>query len=305
MAKNPNVLSMSGSSHHLGKNFTSTVVHMPDRQYEVDQLSVDANYFETMGLKLQNGRLFKEHYASDNQAVVVNEHFIRNIALEDPIDRTLKIDSVQYTIIGVVSDFHNTSFSNSVRPTIFKVASRDDYRFLSIKVRSGTEKQTYNAVQSEWGKLFPETPFQGGFQEDVWGNYFKGISIAATFWKVIAFMAVVLASLGLYGLVTINVEGRTKEFCIRKVLGAGIRDLAANITRQYASLFVIALILGAPVSYILIKALIESAYTYHMPITFSGVAIAVAILIVVLLTTISIQFRKVLKSNPANGLKVD
>jgi ABC-type antimicrobial peptide transport system permease subunit len=305
MAKNPNVLSMSGSSHHLGKNFTSTVVHMSERQYEVDQLSVDANYFETMGLQLQHGRLFKDRYASDHETIVVNEKFIRNIALDDPIDKILKIDSVQYAIIGVVSDFHNTSFSNSVRPTIFKVASRDDYRFLSMKVRSGAEKQTYKAVQSEWAKLFPETPFQGGFQEDVWGNYFKGISIAATFWKVVAFMAVVLASLGLYGLVTINVEGRKKEFSIRKVLGAGIKDLAANITRQYAILFAVALILGAPVSYILIKGLIESAYTYHMPITFSGVAIAVAILIVVLLTTISIQFRKVLKSNPVNGLKVD
>lgn len=305
MAQHPNVLSISGSSHHLGRNNITTVVHRPDRQYEVDQLSVDANYFETMGLHLQHGRVFKDFYESDKQAVVVNELFAKSMVLEQPIEQSFKIDSIQYTIIGVVRDFHNNSFSNKVRPTIFRVADREDYRYLTMKVRPGSEQQTYNALKDQWAKLFPETPFQGGFQEDVWGNYFKGIGIHATFWKIIAFIAVLLASLGLYGLVTINVAGRLREFSIRKVLGAGIKNIAAIITQQYSILFAVALILGAPISYILIKLLIETAYAYHMPINYSGVAIAVIILIVVLLTTVSTQIRKVIKSNPVNGLKVE
>jgi putative ABC transport system permease protein len=305
MARDPNVISTAGSSHHLGKNYTTAVVHMPDRQYEVDQLSVDANYFETMGLHRQDGRVFKENFASDKQAIVVNELFVKSLALKSPIEQTLKIDSIQYVIVGVVSDFHNASFSNKVRPTIFKVANLEEYRYLSLKVRSGSEQQTYKALQSQWAKLFPETPFQGGFQEDVWGNYFVGIGIHATFWKVIAFIAVLLASLGLYGLVRINLAGRVKEFSIRKVLGAEIKNIVAVIMNQYAILLAIALILGAPVSFILIKLLIESAYEYHMPIDYSGVIIAVTILIFTVLTTISFQIRKVLKSNPVDGLKVE
>jgi putative ABC transport system permease protein len=305
LTQDPNVISTSGSSHHLGKNYTTTVVHMPDRQYEVDQLSVDANYFETMGLRLQDGRFFKDNYESDKHAVVVNELFVKSIDSKKPIEQLLKIDSTQYVIVGVVSDFHNASFSNKVRPTIFKVAEREEYRYLSMKVRSGSEQQTYKAVQGQWAKLFPETPFQGGFQEDVWGNYFTGIGIHATFWKVIAFIAVLLASLGLYGLVRINVAGRAKEFSIRKVLGAGIKNLVTIIMQQYVILIAIALTLGAPVSYILIKLLIETAYEYHMPINYSGVIIALAILIFTVLTTISFQIRKVLKSNPVDGLKME
>lgn len=305
MAQDPNVLFTSGSSHHLGRDYTTTVVHMPDRQYEVDQLSVDANYFETMGLHLQQGRVFKDNYASDNQAVVVNELFVKTIASSKPIEQLLKIDSIQYVIVGVVSDFHNRSFSNKVRPTIFKVSNREEYRYLSMKVRSGSEQRTYKALQTQWAKLFPETPFQGGFQEDVWGNYFVGLGIHATFWKVIAFIAVLLASLGLYGLVRINLAGRVKEFSIRKILGAGIENIAAIIMQQYALLFAIALIVGAPLSFILIKLLIVTAYEYHMPISYSGVTIAVTILIFTVLTTISIQIRKVSRSNPVNGLNVE
>lgn len=305
MARDPSVLSVSGSTHHLGRSNTTAVVHTPERQYEVDQFSVDAAYFETMGLHLQQGRFFSDQQTSDKQAVVVNELFARSLALKEPVEQLLKIDSTQYVIIGVVSDFHHNSFSKRVNPTIFRVAEKDDYRFLTMKVKQGSEQDTFAKLKSQWAELFPETPFQGGFQEDVWGNYFTGIGIHATFWKVIATIAVSLACLGLYGLVTINVAGRVREFSVRKVLGADIANIATLVVRQYLPLFAVALILGAPVSYILIKLLIQAAYAYHMPITYSGVSIAVTILMLVLLATVSTQIRKVLTANPVAGLKVE
>lgn len=305
LRQDPNILSTSGSSHHLGRSYTTTVVHMPERQYEVDALSVDANYVETMGLHLQEGRGFQENAASDKQAIIVNELFVKTLGLQKPTEQLLKIDSIQYAVVGVVSDFHNKSFSNKVRPTIFKLSRPEEHRYLSMKVRSGTEQQTFQALHTTWAKLFPETPFEGGFQEDVWGNYFIGLGIHATFWKVIAFIAVLLASLGLYGLVRINLAGRVKEFSIRKIMGAGVKHIASIIFQQYAVLIALALILGAPLSHILIKMLIETAYEYHMPVNYSSVAVAVTMLIVTVLATIATQISSVVKSNPVNGLKAE
>ena len=114
-----------------------------------------------------------------------------------------------------------------------------------------------------------------------------------------------LASLGLYGLVTLNVAGRVREFSIRKVLGASLKNIATNITKQYVILFAAALIIGAPVSYVLMELVFDIAYTYHMPMSYSGVALSVVILIVVLLAVVSTQIRKVSKSNPVDGLKVE
>src|SRR6266850_5392903 len=91
----------------------------------------------------------------------------------------------------------------------------------------------------------------------------------------------------------------------RPLLGARAKNIAAILTKQYAILFAVALILGAPISYVLIKLLMEFAYAYHMPITYSGVAMAVAILILVLLATVSTQIRKVVLSNPVIGLNAE
>jgi ABC-type antimicrobial peptide transport system permease subunit len=305
MVQEPNAVSISGSLHHLGKSHTRTVIHMPDRQFEVDELSVDAHYFETMGLQLAAGRVFQDHAEADKNTVVVNESLVKSMALENPIGEIFKIDSVQYEIIGVVKDFHSYSFFRKVNPAIFSVADKESYRFLSVKVRPGSEHETSKILQARWAVLYPEIPFDGGFQEDVWGNYYEQINIHASVWKAFATIAVLLASLGLYGLVTLNVAGRVKEFSIRKILGAGLRSIAGNITRQYVILFAAALIIGAPVSYFLNKLLFDMIYHYHMPITFAGVIIAIGILILVLLTTVAAQTRKVLISNPVDGLKVE
>lgn len=305
IAQDPNVLSISGSSHHLGKSNTTTVLHLPDREYEVAQLSVDARYIETMGLNIVAGRGFKDHDGSDRQAVVVNELLVKNMAWDQPIGQQFEIDSTRYEVIGVVKDFHSYSFSNEVRPTIFKLADREDYHYLSVRVKNGSEKETYKTLQDQWAILYPEIPFQGGYQENVWGNYFEEENNLDKFNRIIAFMAVLIASLGLYGLISLNMAGRVKEFSIRKVLGAGFKSIAFNITNQYAILFAIAMILGAPISFVLTKFVINFFYTYHMPINYSGVAIAVVILIFVLLAVIYTQIRKLSKSNPVDGLRVE
>jgi putative ABC transport system permease protein len=305
MAQYPNVISISGSQHHLGKNHTKTILHMPSHQLEVDQLSVDAHYFETMGLQLIAGRIFKDDYESDKKAVVVNESFAKSLGLENPIGQTFRIDSVEHDIIGMVKDFHSYSFFRKINPSVFKIAEKDNFRYLSVKVQPGTELQTSKALHARWSELYPDIPFDGGFQEDVWGNYYEEIKVHASVWKAFATMAILLASLGLYGLVTLNVAGRIKEFSIRKILGAGITNLAGNITKQYVFLFTAALVIGAPISYFLNKVLFDAIYNYHMPITFNGVAIAIVILVFVLLFTVFTQIKKVVKFNAVEGLKTE
>lgn len=305
MSRNPNVVSVAGSAQHLGRSHKTTVYHTPDHEYEADELSVDPAYFNTVGIKLIEGRLFNDHEGGDKHSVIVNETFIDKMGWKDATNRVFRIDSVQYDIVGVVKDFHSYNFSNLIRPTIFRVAEKKSYRYLSMKVNEGSQLETYDALQSSWKQLFPEAPFVGGFQEDVWGTYFAFIKTHGSVWQLIASIAVVLSTLGLYGLMTLNVAGRVREFSIRKVLGAGMKGITMNITNQYVILFAISLVVGVPISYFLIRFVLDIAYKYHMPIDFSGVTIAALLLIVVLLTTVMSQVLKVFNSNPVDGLKVE
>ncbi len=114
-----------------------------------------------------------------------------------------------------------------------------------------------------------------------------------------------MAGLGLYGLISFNIAGRTKEFSIRKVLGAEVKNITKLVSTPYVNLYVISLTVGAPLGYMFAKFLMTATYPYHMPITLTGVAIAVAILISVLILSLTMQIRKILKNNPLQGLNVE
>ena len=300
-----NVIAMSGSRHHLGKTHEPTVIHFPDREYEVDQLAVSPTYFETMGLQLREGRVFNDHKGSDRQAVVINELLAENMKWGQPVGERFRIDSTQYEVVGVLKDFHSYNFGRAQRPVIFKVAAEEEYQYLSIRVTEGTGIESYKALQDKWAQLFPEMPFEGGLQEDVWGFYFEEIKIHGRVWKTIAFLAVSLAALGLYGLISLNVEGRVREFSIRKVLGANLKNLTGNVMSQYVILFSVALIVGAPAGHILGSRLIHAAYAYHIPVDYTAVVLSTVTIIAVLLFTVATQVRRVLTSNPVDGLKIE
>jgi putative ABC transport system permease protein len=306
MVRVPDVVSVSGSADHLGKTVSTAVLRTGANQsHEVNQFSVEAGYLQTMGLQLNEGRMLRKDSEADKQALMVNETFVKHLKLDKPIGQIFEIDSVKYEVIGVLKDFHTKDFFSEVRPAVLKLAAEEDYRYLSMRVKEGDADDAQKILQATWAELYPEIPFQGGHQEDVWTNYFDSVDRSEQFNKVIASIAVLLASLGLYGLVTLNVSGRQKEFSIRKTLGAGIRNIASVILKQYAVLTVVSLIVGAPVSYLFTKAYLDMLFAYPMPIGYSGIVIAIVILVIVLLTVVATQIGKVLKLNPVDGLKAE
>ncbi len=304
MSQYPDVLSMAGSKDHVGRSFTKQILHLPDHDVEVDQLAVGANYFSTLEIPLKDGRTFNEQEGSDRNAVLVNEELVNTMSWENPIGQQFRIDSIQYDVIGVVADFHSYNFDTKIRPTIFTRASKSNFRYLTLKVKPGTEIESYRMLQSNWAKLYPEVPFEGNLQEDVWGFYYEQIGIYNLVWKIFAGIAITLCVLGLYGMVRLNIEGRTKEFSIRKVLGAGLKNITLSVTRPYILLFVVALAVGGPLGFLFGKWMVIMN-PYHMPVTYSGVTMGCSILVLVLIGTVSTQIGKVLNSDPVNGLKAE
>lgn len=305
MSQNPDIKAMSGTTHHLGRGYSQAIVHVPDRKYEVIEMFVSPEYFETMGLPLKEGRTFEKATQSDQQAIVVNETFVRGLGLSQPVDHIVTIDSTRFQIVGVVKDVHAYNFGNPIRPTMFRVAVKDNYYFLTMRVRAGQQTKVLNDLKAEWLELHPEEPFLGGLQEDVWPGYFERVESYERFNKAIAMVAVLLAGLGLYGLVSLNVSGRLREFSIRKVLGANHKHIAKTITRHYLVFTIIALLIGAPVSYMLVEAELGLLFAYSMPMNFTGVITAVLVLVGVLVLVIGTRVFKVSRSNPVNGLRVE
>ena len=303
MRQESGVQSLEGSSHHLGASTANQVVHYQELEYEVESLSVGKGYFETMQLELAEGQVFKSDEAWDE--IVVNETFVDNLVLKDPIGKQVKINGRNVRIIGVVEDFHTKSFSYEIRPTLFSLAEREKYRFLAVRAHEGQVEKVYQSMKRHWATLFPEDPFNGSYQEDVWGYFFEQLNSAQKFYRAIAFFTVLLAGMGLYGLINLNVQGRIKEFSIRKVLGADLSNLTINLGRQYLVLLIVSFAIGIPFSYMMGKASMEMLYEYPMPMSIAGILIATFFLLLVVGVVILSQLRKLSQADPIVGLKTE
>ena len=305
LSGNKEVLAIAAAQHHLGTSYDKTMIQFPDKQYEVREISVGPSYVETMGLQLAAGRTFAQHRTGDANKVMVTKHFTEYFKMSQPLGEVFKINEQRYEIIGVLEDFHFFNFYYETEPTMLTLSSADEYQYLALQVNAGSEVAAFDMVQSTWTELFPEEPFDAGYQDLIWKGFYRDLIIQKRFTTAIAIILVILASLGLYGLIRLNLAGRVREFSIRKVLGASAKSISKNIIRQYAPLAAIAIVMGGPLSHVLVKANLDMMYPDPRPFGYTGVTIAVIILIFVLLAVVATQIRRVVRANPVDGLNVE
>lgn len=304
MKQNPNVTSIAPSKHHIGTWQARNIVKTTDnRSFDLATFDVGPEYIETMGLDLVAGRSYDKSREADFQNVLVNETLGKVLNPNGVLGTTFKIDSLTYTVVGVVADFHDESFFEPIEPMIIKLAKEDAYLNLSMQVAKGKLKETYEQLETEWARLFPEKPFNGFYQESTLAWYFLQIEGHGKLMQYVAVICIILSCLGLYGLVSLNVTSRVKEFSIRKALGANLKNLAFVINKQFVVFLAIAMVLGIPLSYMLMQSLFDAVYAYYKPLTILPFAFALFMVVLMVFITVSSQVKKVMRSSPTEGLR--
>lgn len=303
MEPNPNIESIALSKHHLSRRSGRTEIQILDEDLDILTLEIGPDYIETMQLEVIEGRSFEKGREADFQNVLVNERMAKILNPAGALGERFKSDTLNFSVIGIIKDFHQENFSEQIEPMILKLSPENQYTFVSIRAKSGTLVSTYEAMEEKWAELFPEKPFGGFYQEATLENYFREIDGHGKLMRIVAGMCIILSCLGLYGLVSLNVASRTKEFSIRKALGAGLKNLAYVINRQFVVFLAVALILGLPISYLLMSNLFEMVYEVHKPITVIPFTIAFFIVVIMVVTTVSSQVKKVMTTSPTEGLR--
>lgn len=305
IAINSNVISIAGGRHHVGHAISSSVVDLPDRKFEADRMDITANYTETLGLEIIDGSGFQENYESDRNKVIINESFARQLNWNDPLGKTFRYDSTTYEVKGVLKDFYARSFWSEIYPMFVRVVEEENIRSMLIKTQPHTAETVLEEVKTTWASLYPEAPFEGDHQKELFAEFFRNAHGHKIIMTSVAIMALMLSCFGLYGLVALNVAGRRKEFSIRKVLGADLLALIKSVGAHFFIFLVIALVLGGPISFLLIGTLMDSIYTFHMPMSVIPVMMAIGFILLSVVLTISSQINKVRRSNPTEGLRIE
>ena len=303
MERNPNVVSIAYSADHLSRSTSRTQIKALDRDIDITTIRVAPNYIETMGLNLLEGRTFEEGREADFQNVVINERMARTLNPDGALGEKFRVDSLEYNVIGIVEDFHQWSFFAQIEPMMFRLVPEENYRYVSMSVRPGALVATHDELEAKWAELFPEKPYGGFYQESTLEWYFQEIDGHGKLMRYVAGLCIILSCLGLYGLVKLNVTSRVKEFSIRKALGATLGNLAVVINRQFVVFMVVALVIGLPISFLLMQTLFDAVYAYYKPLTVIPFIIALVLIVLMVIVTVSSQVRKVMKTSPTEGLR--
>ena len=272
----------------------------------------DEEYVETLGLTMVAGRNFSRDRSTDAQeAVIINETAARRLgwspeeALGKEIANTFSnsfsaADSVSRRVIGVVEDYHFASLHNIIDPLIITMG--DDARVIAIKVTPGPVTPVVDQVSEAWSAVVSRHPFAFTFLDEGYDQLYRAEQKQGEIFTLFAGLAVFIACLGLFGLVTFVAEQRTKEIGVRKVLGASVLQLVQLLTKEFAMLVIIALVIASPVAYYAMQQWLAD-FAYRVAMQPAVFALAGLMTLLIALLTVSWQSVRAALANPVVALR--
>lgn len=294
----------SGSQSYVGNYPEEREVTVQEQKYQVDYLEAEANYSSILDFQLKEGRFPDPNRVSDQtESILVNEELMRELGLTFPIENSFILDSTEYQVIGVVEDFHTVFFQRPILPTIIRSGVDSAYNYLTLKMSPGTAVSSMDLVKKSWRESFPKGLFEGKLQADVFERDFNDTKGVQNILLFAAILAVLLSAMGLYGLVSLNMNSRIKDFCVRKVFGAATGDLSRKLFKRYLISWAIASVLGAGLAFFAVSSFLDSFFAFHSGVGLIPIGSSLVFLLLVIGLTVSSQLWKVLKANPATILK--
>ncbi|HEY0653457.1 MAG TPA: ABC transporter permease [Chryseosolibacter sp.] len=267
----------------------------------------DENFQKVMGFRLIEGRWFDANLTSDSAAIILNESAVRALGITGKALGT-KLNK-EFTVIGVVSDFHWESLRKDIGPVAFQYENAKPRRIyplsqLGIKVRSAKAASVLDFCRARWKERVPDEPMQFQFVDQNFGDLLVKEQV---FGKAIAFftvLAIFISCLGLFGLSAYTAEQRTKEIGIRKALGASVSNIILMLNRQFALLVLIATLVAVPVSYFAIGGWLNQ-FAYKIDLQVWMYVVGALLAMIISLATVAFHSLRASRTNPAETLKCD
>ncbi len=304
--KNPNVLAVAGSINGLSRTWNFQPMKIGEEELIGQVLTTDRDYPELLGIPLISGRYFDKTLVSDlNSSVLVNETFMKRFLLDNSKDHQVLIDSTNYQIVGVLKDYYYSSFSDGIEPAVFKVASDSELTSLTVLVKDGTISEVRDELEEVWDDLGTETAFSSFLQSETRDGEFADARGLRNVLLFTATLAIILSAMGLFGLVSLNVSARIKDFGIKKILGASTMHITKEVYRKFVFILGFAIVLGSLVGTKLVGLLLDSAFGEHLPISVFTLMLSSLILLAVAMLTINTQMRRIKTMNPSETLRVE
>jgi putative ABC transport system permease protein len=274
----------------------------PNLRIEYYGVGVDYDFIEMMGLQMAEGRAFSRAFGSDSSKVIFNESAISAMGLKNPIGKTVSLWGHKKQIIGIVKDYHFESLYKKVGPAFLECFQNNNN--ILVKIKAGTEKETIARIDKIYKQYNEGLSFDYKFLDDDYQALYSSEQRVAVLSKYFAAIAILISSLGLFGLAAFTAQRRQKEIGIRKVVGASVSNIATMLSTDFLKLVLVAFLIAIPLSWWAVNQWLQS-FAYRINISAGIFLVTGASIILITLLTISFQTIKAAIANPVNSLRTE
>ncbi|HEX2535949.1 MAG TPA: ABC transporter permease [Chitinophagaceae bacterium] len=312
LLRHPQVAALSASSsvpgNKVGWNAGGIGLVGSDKTNQYRVFAVDHDFTGAYGLKVLAGRPFSRQFPSDTGAVLFNEAAVAALGFRKPeeaVGRQIQFWGDVFTIVGVVANHHQESLREAYDSYIYRLDTEAD-NFYSVKIKAGAAgyESIIGTAREHWDDFFPGNPFDYFFLDDQVQKQYEADRLFGRTFALFAVLAIIVACLGLFGLVSFVTTQRTKEIGIRKVSGAGVRHILLLLTRDFIKPILIALLLALPVSYYFVRQWLQD-FAFKIDISAGMFLLPAGVILLIALVTINTKTFRIATANPMRSLRTE
>jgi putative ABC transport system permease protein len=267
-------------------------------------LEVDKNYVDLFEMRY---KIKPQQLPTDlRNRILLNETAAKKLDNNLLAVKNVEMDDTNMEVLGVLQDFNFRNIKSETMPAMMKfVTDPQKLGFLNIKLKKEADLMaTMAKIEKAYNEYKVENPFVYHFADDSFDKLFKSEDRLANIFGTFTGIAILIACLGLLGLISFVAEQKTKEIGIRKVIGASVANITFLLSKDLLKLVIIATFIAVPIAYYAMNRWLQD-FTYRISISWWMFAVGAFGIVSISLLTVSFQAIKAALMNPVKSLKTE
>jgi putative ABC transport system permease protein len=264
---------------------------------------VDSDYLETFGIPIVQGRFFSERFGSDRTSYVLNQEAVGLMGFAEPIGKDIEIFEQKGPVIGVVADYHFRSLHSKIGGLVLRYVDKGQ-RYLMARLEPASIESAIKDMERIWTTYEHEYPFHYIFMDDDLDRLYRTEMRFKTVFGYSALLAVIISSLGLFGLAFFMAEKRAKEIGVRRILGASSSSIVVLLFKDFTKWVLVANLFAWPIAYFAMTKWLMN-FAYRMVLDLGIFFLASVLTFILAVFSVTFQSVKASLANPVDTLRYE
>jgi putative ABC transport system permease protein len=310
MRQNPQVHSVSTSQVVPGNDPGFNLFEIETKKGYVDKgvfvYGADEDFFKTLGITIKKGRNFYSQSSDTLHGIIVNQNMVDYFGWDNPIGKRVKFpgdtSGRYWEVVGVVKDFNQRSLYNPIAPLIIRYSPNNGG--IQLKLDPRNIPATVAGIEKTWKTYFPDLPFSYTFLDQDFDSQYAADQKRGKIFTSFSILTILITCLGLLGLIAFTTQQRQKEISIRKIMGAGIREIVPLLTLNFIVLVGVSCLAAFPIAWWFMEIWLKK-FKYSTGLTPLPFILSALTVLLITLLTVTFHTIKAAVANPSQSLRAD